>query len=112
MPATIDSLAYSTAAQGEDDANRRCQHRARVPPGHYPPPGKCRLGYPERPPGHQPPPGNCYPVPRGAWVVRHPQKHPGRVQITVYEPRRPGKVISIGEFESNSGALLRVLLEN
>lgn len=31
----------------------------RVPPGHLPPPGACRLWYVGRPPGHQPPPQSC-----------------------------------------------------
>jgi len=26
-----------------------------IPPGHMPPPGKCRIWYPNRPPGQQPP---------------------------------------------------------
>ena len=46
----------------------------KIPPGHMPPAGKCRIWYPNRPPGHQPPPGNCeelkYRVPRDAWLVR------------------------------------------
>jgi len=33
--------------------------RIRVPPGHMPPPGFCRLWYPGRPPGHQPRPRPC-----------------------------------------------------
>lgn len=33
--------------------------RVNVPPGHMPPPGQCRIWYPERPPGQQPPPGDC-----------------------------------------------------
>jgi hypothetical protein len=44
-----------------------------VPPGHLPPPGECRIWYPERPPGHQPPPGDCHElrrhVPRDACLV-------------------------------------------
>jgi len=45
-----------------------------IPKGHYPPPGKCRVWYPDRPPGQQPPPGECaelqYRVPPGAVLVR------------------------------------------
>lgn len=32
---------------------------AEIPPGHLPPPGECRVWYPERPAGHQPPPYRC-----------------------------------------------------
>ncbi len=46
---------------------------AGIPPGHLPPPGECRIWYPDRPPGHQPPPGPCerlkYNVPPGAQLV-------------------------------------------
>lgn len=31
----------------------------RIPPGHQPPPGSCRVWYGDRPAGHQPPPGDC-----------------------------------------------------
>jgi hypothetical protein len=30
-----------------------------IPNGHLPPPGECKLWYPDRPPGHQPPPFKC-----------------------------------------------------
>ena len=33
--------------------------RIRIPPGHLPPKGQCRIWYDNRPPGHQPPPANC-----------------------------------------------------
>ncbi|PZX00683.1 tetratricopeptide repeat protein [Pseudomonas sp. 478] len=44
-----------------------------IPRGHWPPPGKCRIWFPDRPPGHQPKPGKCkklrYRVPSGAYLV-------------------------------------------
>ena len=85
--------------------------RLNIPPGHYPPPGGCRLWFPDRPPGHQPPPGKCSPVPPGAWVIRHPQDLPGHVHVVVYEPQRPNAVLAIGEFETASGVFVRVVLE-
>ena len=46
----------------------------RIPRGHRPPPGLCRIWFPGRPPGHQPPPGDCdalhYHLPDGAWLIR------------------------------------------
>jgi len=46
----------------------------KIPPGHMPPPGKCRIWYSGRPPGHQPPGRDCEVlkrhVPPGAWLIR------------------------------------------
>jgi hypothetical protein len=47
--------------------------QVKIPPGHLPPPGECRIWFPDRPPGHQPPPGDCRElsrrVPHGAVLV-------------------------------------------
>jgi hypothetical protein len=53
---------------------RPAQGRAfNIPPGHYPPPGQCRIWHPNRPPGLQSPPGRCdeldRQVPPGAYLV-------------------------------------------
>jgi hypothetical protein len=50
------------------------QHQhVNIPKGHLPPPGKCRVWFPDRPPGQQPPPGECrdlrHRVPPGAVLV-------------------------------------------
>ena len=46
----------------------------RIPPGHLPPTGTCRVWLPDRLPGQQPPPGPCatlqFQVPPGAILVR------------------------------------------
>lgn len=86
--------------------------RLRIPRGHYPPPGGCRIWYPERPPGQQPPPGRCSPVPAGAWVIRNPHDVPGRVHVEVYEPQRPGIIRVVGEFEIATGVFVRVVMGN
>ena len=60
-------IVPGVAARADDHGHRH------IPPGHLPPPGMCRIWYPDRPPGHQPPPGDCRvlsrQVPRGAWLV-------------------------------------------
>lgn len=91
--------------------HERGHARLNIPPGHYPPPGQCRVWYPDRPPGHQPPPGNCGPPPPGAWLIRHPHDHPGHVHVTAYEPRHPRRVLAVGEFEIDSGAFVRLMFE-
>ena len=41
----------------ESDRDRRTS--SRIPPGHMPPPGSCRIWVDGTPPGHQPPPTDC-----------------------------------------------------
>lgn len=87
--------------------------RLDIPPGHYPPPGQCRVWFPDRPPGHQPPPVRCRGarVPPGAWLMRHPADRPDHVHVTVYDPYDPGRVQVVGEFEIGSGVFIRVVLD-
>jgi hypothetical protein len=103
----------------EDDRDsyfhRHGYTRLRIPPGHYPPPGECRIWFPDRPPGHQPPPGNCHRlaehVPPGAWLIRHPEDDQDHVHVSVYDDRRPGSVLVVGEFKIGSGVFVRVVLD-
>jgi hypothetical protein len=45
-----------------------------IPRGHWPPPGQCRIWFPDRPPGHQPPAGSCKKlrkrIPPGAFLMQ------------------------------------------
>lgn len=53
---------------------KRTKHRFKVPPGHMPSKGMCRVWYYDRSPGHQPPAVSCHRigrhVPYGAVIIR------------------------------------------
>ena len=70
---------------------------AGVPKGHYPPPGSCRVWYPNRPPGHQPPPTNCdnlhgARLERGAFILHGDRAYDADYDWRAEERRRPGSV--------------------
>jgi hypothetical protein len=69
----------------------------RIPKGHLPPPGHCRIWYPDRSAGHQPPPQLCpiplRQVPLGAWVVSRIEGDNKRALVHVYSGQKPGVVV-------------------
>ena len=100
------------ASRGDDTYfHRRGYTRLNIPLGHYPPPGECRVWFPDRPPGHQPPPGKCHPVPAGAWLIRHPVDNAEHVHVVVYDEQRRDRVLAIGEFRIGTGVFVRVVIE-
>ncbi|KUG07498.1 hypothetical protein [Solirubrum puertoriconensis] len=69
-----------------------------VPRGHYPPPGQCRIWYPNRPPGHQPPPTDCRSLigrrlEPGAFILHGNQAYDAEYDWRAEERRRPGSVV-------------------
>lgn len=71
-----------------------------IPNGHMPPPGSCRIWYPNRPAGQQPPPFKCSMgrsnIPLGAYLV---QRLDGKiVQVDEYDGKRPNYVVRTGRF--------------
>lgn len=66
------SLTFGEGGSGSNAQQPTGQPK--VPAGHMPPRGKCRIWYHDRGPGQQPPPGDCgrlrKKVPRGASLIR------------------------------------------
>ena len=63
----LRSIAAVAPVAGADEVGAESVD---VPRGHYPPPGSCRVWFPDRPPGQQPTPGSCdVQVPPGAVLV-------------------------------------------
>lgn len=103
---TVDGIPYPRDRRGDvvvtddDDDRRRDREYARspgeVPPGHYPPPGECRIWYVNRPPGHQPPPARCSSlvgrVPYGAFLLYNRKAWDTEYDWRRHERRRPGSV--------------------
>ena len=70
---------------------------AGVPKGHYPPPGECRIWYPNRPPGHQPPPTSCnnlagVRLEPGAFILHGDRAYDAEYNWQEEDRRRPGTV--------------------
>ncbi|MGR4871079.1 hypothetical protein ACIPRI_19705 [Variovorax sp. LARHSF232] len=84
----------------------------RIPKGHMPPPGECRIWYPDRPAGHQPPPFKCGQargrVEPGGWLIT-PGRQPQEIEVSVYDARRPGIVIDVGIFDARTGSMIRIV---
>jgi hypothetical protein len=78
-----------------------------IPPGHLPPPGKCRVWIPGTPPGHQPKAGSCSAVarsiPPGAWLITRLSQDKKHVRVQFYDQRRSGVVVAIRMYDAKTG---------
>jgi hypothetical protein len=82
----------------------------RVPPGHMPNVGQCRLWFPGRPPGQQPKAGSCSGLqrtaPAGSWILYRPTSDKNVLQARVIDPKRAGVVVSVRIYDTKRGTYL------
>lgn len=82
-----------------------------VPPGHLPPPGRCRVWIPGRPPGRQARARSCQGIllvaPAGAWILYRPDRERRLVHVRYVDEKRAGAIIRIRVFEAESGKYVR-----
>lgn len=82
----------------------------RVPPGHLPRAGQCRVWYPGRPPGQQPRAGSCNGIeryaPAGSWILYRPTDDRKVVHARVIDPQRDGVVVVVRVYDADRGTYL------
>lgn len=82
----------------------------KIPPGHLPPPGQCRIWVPGVPPGRQRRAADCSilaaEVPPGAWLLHRGTTEPDRVEVTVYDAEHIGIIIEIQIYDVVTGEFL------
>lgn len=107
------------AEHRDRDHERRDHERRRstaatlgIPPGHLPPPGRCRIWVPGVPPGHQARARSCRNIdryaPAGSLVLYRPGRDRKVVYVREVDPRRAGVIIHIRVFDAALGTLIRV----
>lgn len=91
-----DDRDYPNRGRGRDDGYDRGYRTIRVPRGHYPPRGACRLWFEGRPPGRQPRAMSCDRlygrVPAGAFILYNGNAWDGDYDWYRYERRYRGRV--------------------
>ena len=83
----------------------------KIPPGHLPPPGQCRVWVEGLPPGKQPKARTCSGIensaPPSSWVVYRPGKDKKVVHVKEMDPRRVGVVVRVVVYDVKSGERVR-----
>ena len=90
-----------------DDEDRS---QLRVPPGHLPRAGQCRVWFPGRPPGQQPRAGSCNGIeriaPAGSWILYRPTNDRRVVHARVIDPKRDGVILVVRVYDVERGTYL------
>jgi hypothetical protein len=83
----------------------------KIPPGHLPPPGQCRVWVQGLPPGKQPKARGCSGIedtaPPSSWVVYRPGKDKKVVHVREMDSRRVGIVVRVTVYDVQSGSVIR-----
>jgi hypothetical protein len=107
------SITTTQKSEPAPAAHRRPSSAAtlKIPPGHLPAPGQCRVWIPGEPPGHQPRPRSCARIertaPAGSWIVYTPSDDKKVVHVRVVDERRPGVVVRVRVYDVKRGTLIR-----
>ena len=100
-------LPTSRVVVVSDDEDRS---QLRVPPGHLPRAGQCRVWFRGRPPGQQPQAGSCKGIervaPAGTWILYRPTNDKKVVHARVIDPKRPGVVVVVRVYDVKRGTYL------
>ena len=107
MPRDVRGVDDDEALDPEDvQVNRSLG----IPPGHLPPPGKCRVWQPDQPPGQQPPPQPCgrarAAIGPGDWLLERTWRQPARVRVVEHAPQPPAEPILIRIYAVDDGTFL------
>ena len=114
LVAFVGTLAACTVNVRDHDSPEPVRQRdhtlLKIPPGHFPPRGKCRIWIPGRPPGRQPKARNCDEInrhaPAGAWVLYRPTRNRRLLYVREVDPRKSGVVIRVRMYDVSSGKYL------
>jgi hypothetical protein len=103
---SINHQGNSKGQKGKKNKNKDDRKRfhpfndLKVPPGHLPPPGKCKIWLPNTPPGHQPTAQSCTSalrnVPLGAWVINHEGDY---YKVNIFNRKRRNIIDEVRYFE-------------
>ena len=103
-------VVVDTTDQDKPTAPGQQDLAVKIPRGHFPSPGECRIWLPDTPPGRQPRPGDCgrlvQNVPAGAYLIYRPLDDPEICEVSIYHPHQPGLIIDIRWLDAETGALL------
>lgn len=100
------------APQPKPQSARRAAPTAlNIPPGHYPPAGRCRVWLPGTPPGRQAAPRSCSGIerhaPAGSLVLYRPAKDRRVLHVRQIDERRSGVVVYVRIYDARRGTYLR-----